>query len=1020
MKRVLLFTMLAMALFTSSVASAQNWNVSGTVISADDNYPLVGATVLVEGTQIVAVTDIDGKYKISLPESSSKKLLVSFVGLLPEEKSVFEDGEIIDFALRIDAQAIEGIVVTGYGNVKTASYAGSAAVVNNEKMKDVPSISMTDRLAGNVAGLTVTSSSGQPGAVESVRIRGMGSINAGNSPLYVIDGVPMTSGNGAGFEYADSGTSILSTINPNDIETFTVIKDAAAASLYGSRAANGVIVITTKKGKAGKTKFNVKYDAGTSDMAIDWRPTLGGADRRDILSLGFYNYALYDGGMDAAAAEQFAADNIDGFAAEPWSGYTDWRDLLFRNGFNQNVEASVSGGNNRTRFYASVAYTDQEGITYNQNYDRISGRVNVDHNYGIFSLAASTMFSSINQEVSPEGLAFSSPFMALGMTVSPSDYPYNEDGSYNTTVGFPALGGGLSNPLYERSLNWDKNQMTRSMNNISAGLDLFEGFQLKQTVAYDYLQTNGKVWWDPRSNNGMASNGVFQRNQINATRLNSQTMATYNRIFDEKHAVSALLSFEAENNGQSSTYSNGSNYPTYLKPEIANAASTDAYSDVSSSTLISYVAKADYTYDNKFYVGGSFRRDGSSRLAPSKRWGNFWSLSAYYRLSQDEWWQNSIGSVITDAKVRASYGENGTQPSDWYGWQGVYGFGYNYNGLPGSAEVQFNNDALTWERNLATNIGIDLAFFDRIRIGFDWYNRDTKDLIMARPISSTSGFSSMLTNVGALKNQGWELVFNALAVDTPDVQWSLGFNLAHNSNKLVSLNDGQDEIVGAFHINRVGESYYSYYMYEYAGVDPETGKESFYKNTKNDDGSIDRSLTTDYAEAEKVIVGQAEPTITGGISSNFNYKWLDLGFTFTFSLGGEAYDAAYWIQSGGGTYNYVGNVPSYFDIDKTWKKPGDIAELPVFKYGSTSARSSRWLMNTDHLRLKNLTLGFSAPKNWLSAIHLSKARLYVSGSNLLTFKDKNCYVDPEVPIGGICYFESPTLRTVTVGLEIGF
>ncbi len=515
----------------------------------------------------------------------------------------------------------------------------------------------------------------------------------------------------------------------------------------------------------------------------------------------------------------------------------------------------------------------------------------------------------------------------------------------------------------------------------------------------------------------------MQRYMLNNSRLTSQTMASYRKLIATKHSISALVSFEAENNTEDYTYVNGSDYATYIKPQISNAATTRGSSGLNENSMLSLVGKADYTFDNKLYLGGSFRRDGSSRLSPETRWGNFWSVAGYWRLSQEDFWTNAgLKDILTDTKIRASYGENGTQPSNWFDWMGLYSLSAKYNGYAASYQSTIANDALTWERNLATNIGLDITLINRINIAFDWYNRDTKDLILSQPISSTSGFSSMLQNVGSMRNRGWEVSVNATAVETADWQVNLGLNVAQNRNTLTALNDGTTEaqFVSTSLMQRVGEAYYSFYRYEYAGVDPETGKESFYKNTTNADGSINREITTNINECQRTIVGNTEPLFTGGFNSQVSYKWFDLSFTLTYSVGGNALDMASWIQTGGGSFNYNGNVPSYFEIDKTWKNPGDIAELPVFQYGSTSQASDRWMVSTDHLRLKNLTLGFSAPKAWTDAIHLKKARLYVSGSNLLTLKSKDCYFDPEVPITGLVSFESPQLRTVTMGIEIGF
>lgn len=1019
MKKIQLF--LIVLLVGIQATMAQSVQVSGKVTYADDGAPVIGATINVKGTSVATLSDVNGEYKLTIPTKDSKIIVVTYTGLLTQEIQTPTSG-VYNVVLATDALNADEVVVTGYGNVSRKNYAGAAAVVSTAALKDVPSVSVADRLAGNVAGLTVTSTSGQPGSAESIRIRGMGSINAGNSPLVVVDGVPITTGSASTFSYAEAGNSMLATINPADIESMTVIKDAAAASLYGSRAANGVVVITTKRGSAGKTRFNVKANVGFSDMAVNWRPTLGGAARKEVLHLGLVNQGLYEKNMTEAQAKAYADTQLGTSADAPWSGYTDWRKLIFRQGLNQNYEISAQGGNEKTKFYTSLGYTDTKGITQNQGYSRISGNINLEHKSGIFTLNASSRFSSIAQEVNSEGGSYSSPFMFTAATGSPTDYPYNQDGSINTTVGFVGIRNALANPIWNRELNYDKSNITRSMNMISGQLDLFKGFAIKETLSYDFNYIENEVWWDPRSNDGRTAKGVMQKYNMTMNTLTSQTMASYNRLFADVHSLSVLAAFEIEDYKQSEFYASGTGYPTYKKPEIANASVQSSSTYLSSSALMSVVAKADYTYDNRIYVGASFRRDGSSRLSPETRWGNFWSASAFWRISNEKWFKDGgVSRVLTDARIRASYGENGTQPAEYYKWIGTYAFGYNYAGSPGSAENLIPNPELRWEKNMSTNFGIDLTFIDRITLGIELYNRDTKDLIMEEPISQTTGFATTLKNIGSMNNKGIEFEISALAIQTKDINWTIKLNMSHNKNKIVKLGEDQDEILDGNWNHRIGHSYYSFWTREYAGVDPATGLESYYKNTQNADGTINREVTTDYTKVQRIIYDNVDPVVAGGLSSNFSYKWLDFGFTFTYSLGGHALNSDNIGNGNGSTSNYNGQLPEYYQIDQMWKKPGDIASLPKFQAGSIGAiGSSRYIVSTDYLRLKNITLGFSAPKSWLKKLTIEKLRIYASASNLFTIKDKACTFDPEVPIGAVVSYQAPQLRMVNFGLEIGF
>ena len=1002
-------TFLLFSLFLGVGLMYAQTKVSGTVISEEDGQPVVGAAVQAVGQATIGtVTDYDGKFHLEVP-AGVKLLKFSYVGLEPVELPV---KSVMNVRMKSSAEALDEVVVTGYGNFKKGSFTGSASSVSADKLKDVPTVSIQNKLAGSVAGVQVTSTSGQPGSVESVRIRGMGSINAGNEPLYVIDGVPMLAGNVDGFSYAQSGTSLLSTINSNDIESMTVIKDAAAASLYGSRAANGVIVITTKKGRQGKTNISLKADWGFSDMAVNYRPVLGGEDRRDMQYAGYVNYYMQNAeNPTVEAANKYADGRIDNYAAKPWSGWSDWKDILFRTGFRQSYEVSSRGGNEKTQFFASLSYLDQEGITLQSAYERITGRINLDHKMGKFSFNLNTTFAYTKQDVSNENTSFASPIMAIAMTTSPSSYPYNEDGTFNTTS-FPAVNG--ANPLQTATYNYNRNKINRSLSSISAQYDIWGGISLKEIFSYDFNQSNNPVWWDPRSNDGRSSQGVMQRYMSNRSKVNSQTQLTYNQTFAQKHTVDVLLGYEVESYKLDYTYSNGNIYPTYQLPEITNAANTRASSAFSEYRMISYLGRANYDFMNRYYASVSFRRDGSSRLSPDTRWGDFWSVSGSWRLSQEKFMEN-VSNIITDAKIRASYGVNGTQPWNYYDYMDLMEFGFNYNGNPGSAQAGVGNPKLKWEKNYATNIGAEITFLNRFSAIFEWYQRDTKDLLMKKPISQTVGFVDALQNVGEMRNSGIELELKSVNIDNANFNWTTTLNLAHNKNTLKKLDGLQDQVIDGRLINKVGEPYYSFYALEYAGVDPQTGKESYYSNKG---GS--RDIVTDPAKADRVIIGAAQPKLTGGLTNYMNYKGFDLGFTLTFSLGGHCYDDAGWIQSNGGTYNYLGNIPSYVDMDKMWKQPGDKASVPQFVFGNVNVRSSRWMMSTNHLRLKNMTFGYTLPKSLLSKLNLTNVRAYAAANNLFTIKNKDMYVDPEVPANGLVLFGTPALRTVTFGIEVGF
>ena len=1006
--------MLLAGLFLVIGTALADNRITGVVTASDTGEPIVGATVKVLGTAMGTVTDIDGNFSIDVPDGA--RLEITYVGMVSKRLKAERH---MTITLDPDNKLLDEVVVTGYGNFKKSSFTGAASTINTEALASVPVVSVENKLAGSVPGVTITSNSGSPGAVSQVRIRGMGSINAGNEPLYVIDGTPVTSGNMSEFSYSSAGTNVLATINPNDIENITIIKDAAAASLYGSRAANGVVVITTKSGSRGKTRVDFKSDWGASNMAVDYRPQLGGDERRAVLLEGLKNYFLYDQGQSAEDAAQSAADMIDNFAAKPETGWTDWKKLLFRTGSHQNYQVNVSGGNERTLFYASAAYTKQNGISQLQSLERLTGNLNLTHTWGRLTLNLSSMFSKMGQNVSNESGGFVAPVANYALFQSPSSVAYNADGSF-------APGGGYvsRNPLYDWQHMYDRNTVHRAFNTIKADFKILDGLNFSQKIAYDFISGKEDVLWDRYSGDGASSGGNFQRIANEVKQLNAQSQLNYVRSFGE-HNLDALLGFETEDFTYSLNYLNGSDYPGELY-EVGNAGTTRASSQYVQNRLVSYLGRVNYNYANRYYFGLSFRRDGSSRLARSNRWGDFWSVSGSWRFT-DEPFMASVRPVLNDGKLRISYGLNGTQPSASYGYLNLIQYGERYNGRPGIGVATAGNPDLKWEKNKAFNVGVDLSFINRINVAFDYYSRTTSDLIYDMPISFIPGYFSdsgatQARNIGSLRNRGFELTISSVNIAKKDFSWNTSLNMGHNRNKVLSLNGLINEAVDSDYprliLHRVGETYNAYYGYEYAGVDPTTGAETYYVN---DPDNPSRQTTTNVNEAHKVILGSSEAAIQGGITNNITWKFVDLGFTFTYQLGGDAYDYLRFQHSNGGEDMYYTSTPTYNKLEDMWKGPGDTsAKLPKFQYGGNFVYSSRWMMPLDYLRLKNLTLGFSAPQSYLRRLGLSKARVYFSGNNLLTFKSSKLYVDPEVPVSGAAAFETPQLRTFTFGVEIGF
>ena len=1014
------FVLFVLACLCSIHMQAQQLEIKGIVTSSDDKLPLIGATVAVKGVaERGVVTDIDGRFVLDV-EASDKILVVSYVGMKTAEVKVPKNG-VLNVVLTPESQNLEEVVVTGYGNFSKSSFTGSANTLRADMLKNVPVLSVEQKLQGMTTGVNITSGSGQPGANQSIRIRGMGSFNASNEPLFVIDGVPVTSGSmgagtGADAAYMNNAkTNVMSTLNPADIENITVIKDAAAASLYGSRAANGVILITTKKGAVGRTRVTLSASGGFSDAAVNFRPTLNGDQRREMIYEGLYNSAI-DKGMESP--DEYAKANIDMYAGIPELGYTDWRKELLRTAHNQNYEVSASGGNERTTFYSSLGFNRQEGLVENSSLDRYSARLNVTQKVGSRAeIGGNMMFTQMSQEMNEERGSNINPFLCVAVSATPS-MPVR-DASGNYVGSYP---GTNVNPLRDIRTDYNRSRMTRMFSTGYASVDIIKGLKLKETLSYDYTVQKDSRYLNPLSGAGPKSGSDAQTSKgfTEYGKFLSSTSINFVRTFTTKHHLDVLAAYELESYQSDKAMGEKAKLPSDVLLEPDNAAVLKSFaSSTQAYRMISYLSRLNYDYDDRYYIAGSYRRDGSSRLAPESRWGDFWSVSGMWHLSNESF-MHAVKPVLNDMKIRASYGVNGNQPGALYGYMGLYSYGQNYMGTAGSYESAQANPGLKWEKNYNLNLGIDLAFINRIFVTLEYYNRDTKDLLYNRPISATTGFLNYLANIGQLNNKGVELELRTINFASPDFNWTSVLNLTHNRNKIVTLDgDMKQSIEGSWFIHKVGLPYNSFYVKEFAGVDPQTGKALYYLNTQDEQGNYNKEKTDDASKAQAIPYKSADPKIAGGFTNILSYKWFDLGLTFTYSLGGYSFDKAGTLIETDGSKEKSYNLPVYA-LDR-WQKPGDITDVPrfVLEQGASPQNSSRYIHSTDHIRLKNLTLGFTLPGQWIQKALIENARIYFSGTNLLTWAKWNQY-DPEVPVNGEVFCEAPAMRTFNFGVEITF
>lgn len=989
------------------LSSVTQQGISGVVVDTNGT-PLIGVSIIIKGTSKGVTTDIDGKFNIDADINST--LIFSYVGM-KSTNVVIKNNRPLHIVMHEDSKMMDEIVVTGYGDFKKATYTGSASVLNTEKLESLPVTSVAQMIESNMPGVSIVSgSSSQPGSKSTLRIRGIASMNASTEPLYVIDGVPVSSDDFSAFtsEASTGGMGILETINPADVESITVLKDAASASLYGAKGANGVILIKTKKGSQGKLKVNMQASFGVTDLAYNYRPLMGGEEWRDLLYEGLVNFKLVNG-ADQQTATSYADSEIDKYAARPANGYSDWYNALMKKGYQQDYNVSVSSGTEKSNIIASVGYTNQTGVSVNSEMDRLTGRIDANSKWNNFEFGANASFSWTKSKQTPEGYYYASALYSSVVELNPSIPIYNEDGTYHT--GFQVNGG--LNPLYENSVNDYYTNIVRSMMSGRAAYNIIEGLKISTVFSVDYSLTKDFYFYSPEGTDGKLYNGKGLMQMTDRLRYTSQNNLSFNRTFG-KHNVSAVLAYEIMKYTYNDLHGEVEVYGQSPNGSLSNGAVPVAASQmIQQDALLSYIASGNYSYADKYYVGLSFRRDGSSRLAPETRWGNFWAVSGSWRVSQEKF-MNSISNIVNDLKIRASYGVNGNLPSTYYGYMGTYTMESFYNGLPAPWEDNIANNNLSWEKNYSLNLGLDISFLNRISISIDWYNRITKDLLMNKQLNSISGFSSRIENIGKMQNKGVELEIRTNNIQKRDFSWSTSFNLSHNKNKILKLADLSWYTDGRY-IRKEGLSYGTLYLREYAGVDPDNGKPMYYDNVEDENGNLSKNIVYDPNDANPIPLVDIYPKVSGGLMNTFNYKFIDLSFNLSYSLGGHSYDnGMYAIQDDGYYYQYNKST----ELRRRWQEPGDITDVPRFVYGQEYGgywNSSRGIHSTDHLRLKNLTLGISAPKEWLKNIGISNLRIFFSGTNLLTWAAYDQY-DPELT--GVVSFFTPPLKTFSFGLDI--
>lgn len=1005
MARNLVFFLLLLSGFVST-ASAQNRSISGTV-TGEDGKPIAGAAIAVEGSSAGTTTDPNGHFAFTLPPRENTVLVVSFIGYESQRIPV-GTRTTFDITLREDVQSIQDVVVTGYGTQRKAAFTGAASIVGDEVVNKKSDANFLKSLEGAIPGVQMNNSSSMPGTWGSVYVRGRGSLSSGTAPLYVIDGMPVNSDYSTLDENSNTFFDPMASINASDIESVTVLKDAAATAIYGSRAANGVIVITTKKGEQGQFNLNLDIKQGFVSMGNHNMEYANAQETHDLFAQGYENYY--------GDASNYGFSSWGDYITQlyNWDGKSsyDWVDKVTRKGYYQDYNINLSGRTGKTGYYASLGYLGTEGLVIGSDLERFSGRLNLDSSWKCFSFGVNSSYSYSIQNGFSQSVAgsMSSPLTGAVSSMTPMDPFYDEDGNYANINYYNPLA------LQDSELG-DMNRVWNQTVNINPYLrvDFGRGIYAKSTLGINIADQREYQYWSAVYNpQGMDYNGLGQQYNTKNTVITWNNVLGWQHLFDEKHDVSLMLGQEMQRKYLTQEYYAGYNFP-YADIGMRDLSTAGTWMDSSyytaEATLASYFLDAHYAYDDRYYLSASFRRDGSSVFGSDNRWGNFWSVGAKWRLTGENFLRDN--PILTNAALRVSYGTVGNQDIGWYASRAFYTAGYNYNGVPGTIPSGYDNPDLTWETSRKFDIGFDIGLIDRINLTFDYYNETTTDALYDVPVSMTSGVSSIMQNIGSIRNRGVELAVNATVMHKRDFVWNAYANFTWNENRVLELGL-DDPIESSLSIIEEGRPFRQFYMKEWAGVDYETGKPLWYLNETGDE------TTSDYNAAAKRYLGSADPKFIGGFGTSLKWKGLDFNVDFTYRLGGKVYDlGAAYTGFGMSTYTPLKEVAldSWTPENKDAKYPQWILNDP---YNAT-ADSSRFLYDGSFLRIGNITLGYTLPENWTRKVLIQRLRIYVSIDNAYTFASSDFVgYNPETYSSGYIAWQYPATRTFIGGVQLTF
>jgi len=980
--------------------------LKGTILDERSKKSVFGASIKLKGQLGETFTDVDGAFQLKV-KALPATLSVKSIGYKPQEFDIYE-AEPITIYLNEDLNELDNVVVTGYVQTKRNAKTSAISEIKADQLKNIAGTGLNEQIQGQTPGLLVSTTSGTPGSSVFVRLRGTTSINAGNDPLYVIDGVPISSKTLQTISIGGQTTNPLSDINPADIESVEVLKDANATAVYGARGANGVILITTKRGKNNsKTKISLDAEYGFSKAAKLWDLATG-PDHAQILNEAWVN----DG--KSYATRPYRPKEEGGLGNPEDQKTYDRQSLVFRTANVQTYNISANGGDAKTSFFIGGGFTSQEAIVKTQDFSRYNFRVNLDHkinnklSIGTSNSLDYSIRSLSRTANSPKGILQASVHTATLLPI------YNEDGSY-------AKYGIFDNIVALIKNNDHHAYGLHSINNVYAKWNIKENLSFKSSVSADLNNYHEKRYFNTQLSDGQPNGAATDATSIEQTWVAEQLLNYFTTIRNS-HFISLFLGNTVQKRNYQQESINASSFPSDQFKTISSAAITSATTSSSSSGLVSFFGGANYSFNNKYSVDANLRADASSRFGESNRWAYFPSVGASWRVSQENFIKNL--NLFNELKLKASLGWTGNQDIDDFASLGLWSGGANYGNSAGISSSQLSNPNLKWETTRQWNVGLESSFLaDRLSFELNYYNKYTSDLLLNVPIAGKTGFSSTIQNVGAMSNKGVEFEINSTNIDTRDFKWTSSFQISHNENLVEKLPISFSQYSRDWVRLQQGSPMYSFWLYKQLYVDPKTG------NAVYEDVNEDGKITT----ADRQIVGNAWPTFTGGLRNTLTYKGFDLSVFLYFSVGNDVFNMNRFFQEHGGVRGTNwGLLKSQM---KRWQKEGDITDIPrastvVNSDGSynNDFQSSRFLEDGSFLRLRNLTIGYTLSPKALVKAGLSKIRLYASATNLFTIT-KYSGADPEGntaadqtngTVQGLDFAIPPQPRQIVFGANLTF